>query len=443
MAFNPFEKQVGETLSTTDLQVLLDRQIPEGYYIEYKSDFQKPEKIAKSIAAFANTYGGWYFVGVVSDKTTSIASNLAGINLANYPDPISTVRNAARDHIDPMPLLFPQLVEVAPAQRVLAAYVPESDDTPHVCSDGRIYRRAADSSDPVFEKDRYTLDRLVERGKESLRCFDEFCVDERTFCKAEGENPWFEAYFAPYPTGSAQSSLALLGSALEPLLDLTKRSLTTSFFDDATTTAEPPLEISCQVQTGYNSVLIRWQEPARLAFNTLEMELYADGRCRMLAPLSQLNLSQLQKTASPAVQEWLKSIADDAEADNYLLKFVDLRSTWGLISWMVALYTNWLGTLNWKGETWARLRLTNIWRCVPFSDTRGWLEHVHKFGLPVSHKGTVDMPSEGRRPLQMSFFDKAAGLAALLSLVGLALGVPIGSLWEWVDERTRPNNARS
>jgi len=191
MAFNPFEKPIGETLTAADLQVLLDRQILEGYYVEYKSDFQAALKIARSLASFANTYGGWYFLGVQSDKKTSIATALAGVSLAEHPDPIATVRNAVRDHTDPSPLFFPQLVEVAPGRSVLAVHVPESDDTPHVCSDGRIYRRGADASEPVFEKDRYALDRLVERGKESVRRFDEFCVDERTFSEAEGERPWF------------------------------------------------------------------------------------------------------------------------------------------------------------------------------------------------------------------------------------------------------------
>lgn len=439
MTFNPFGKGIGDALDAADLQVLVDRQIAEGYYIEYKSDFQTTTKIAKSLASFANTYGGWYFLGIQSDKTTSIAMGLPGFDLTDHPDPIATVRNVARDHIDPMPLLFPQLVEMTPGHWILAVYVPESNDTPHVCSDGRIYRRAADSSDPVFEKDRYTLDRLVERGKEALHRFDEFCIDDRTFSKSEKKRSWFEGYFAPYPVGSVQTSNVFETTDLEALIDLSKGPLTSPFLPGITVTLRSDLTIPYQVQTGFGSVLIRWLEPSQSAFNTLQIELFADGRCRMAAPLTLLNAWQPGTISSRLTQEWLYSMKSDPKTDVYMLKFIDLRSTWGLLSWMVTVYTNWLQKLNWQGEVWTRMRLTNVWRCVPFYDTDAWMEHVQKFGVPVSHRDTIEMPTQGQRPLQVSL-TKEGGLGILLSFVGLALGVPIGSLWAWIEERARAEN---
>lgn len=442
MPFNPFDKRIGDTLEAADLQVLVDRQIPEGYYIEYKSDFQTSVKIAKSLASFANTYGGWYFVGVQSDKTTSIATGLPGFELSDHPDPIATVRNVARDYIDPMPLLFPQLAEVTPGRWVLAVSIPESNDTPHVCSDGRIYRRAADSSEPIFEKDRYALDRLVERNREALQRFDQFCTDDRTFCKAEEKSSWFEGYFAPYPVGSVQTSSVFEATDLQALVDLSKGPLTSPFLPGMTMTLQPELAVPYQVQTGFGSVLIRWLEPSQSALNTLQIELFADGRCRMAAPLTLLNVWQPGKIRSQPILEWLDPMKSDPKADAYLLKFIDLRSTWGLISWMITLYTNWLQKLNWQGEAWTRMRLTNIWRCVPFYDTDAWMEHVQKFGIPVSHRAKVDIPTRGQRPLQASLFQEG-GLATLLSFVGLALGVPINSLWTWLEERAGAERTNS
>ncbi|MEO1341679.1 MAG: ATP-binding protein, partial [Cyanobacteria bacterium J06635_13] len=64
MTYNPFDKLPTEKLTIEDLNQLLTKSVAEGYYVEYKSEFVKNEKIGWSISSFANTYGGWYFVGV-------------------------------------------------------------------------------------------------------------------------------------------------------------------------------------------------------------------------------------------------------------------------------------------------------------------------------------------------------------------------------------------
>jgi len=81
------------------LQKLIERQISEGWYIEYKSELPKKTgkidslKITKSISAFANTKGGWLFFGIGTD-TKNIATNLCGIELSSnekLPDQISQI----------------------------------------------------------------------------------------------------------------------------------------------------------------------------------------------------------------------------------------------------------------------------------------------------------------------------------------------------------------
>src|SRR5437763_11216397 len=152
MPFNPFDKPIGETLTIADLQLLITRSASEGYFVEYKGQMQSNEKIAKSIAALANTHGGWYFVGVEADKTHNVATNLCGFSLAVTPDPIAVVRDVAKSRISPTPVFYPQVVNLTSDLVVLVVYVPEDQDTPFLTKDGRIYRRIADSSDPVFEK---------------------------------------------------------------------------------------------------------------------------------------------------------------------------------------------------------------------------------------------------------------------------------------------------
>ena len=68
MIYNPFDKLPGDTLTAEELQKLVENNVAEGYYVEYKSLFVRNEKIGWSISSFANSYGGWYIVGVKTDE---------------------------------------------------------------------------------------------------------------------------------------------------------------------------------------------------------------------------------------------------------------------------------------------------------------------------------------------------------------------------------------
>ena len=61
LLFNPFDSAFDE-FQPADLGKLLT--VAEGWYIEYKGGLVSTKSIAKSLAAFANHYGGWIFYGV-------------------------------------------------------------------------------------------------------------------------------------------------------------------------------------------------------------------------------------------------------------------------------------------------------------------------------------------------------------------------------------------
>lgn len=102
MPYSPFDKEVHEKLTSDDLSSLVEREVAEGYYIEYKEDFpDKKQKIGRSVASFANTYGGWYIVGVKANKTNNTATEICGVNLSIRHDPISIVRDVVKSYVDP------------------------------------------------------------------------------------------------------------------------------------------------------------------------------------------------------------------------------------------------------------------------------------------------------------------------------------------------------
>src|SRR3990172_8018277 len=112
MAFDPFGKPFAE-LQTQDLQLLVTNKVAEGYSVEYKSTFPSNIKTARSIASFANTIGGWYIVGVVSDPITHEATTIPGCSSMDFPDPLSKVRDSVRSNTQPVPTFLSRVFTVS------------------------------------------------------------------------------------------------------------------------------------------------------------------------------------------------------------------------------------------------------------------------------------------------------------------------------------------
>jgi hypothetical protein len=195
MPYNPFDKEIAE-LKEDDLQILLTRKVAEGYFVEFKSQFPAHEKIAHSIAAFANTYGGWFIVGVHTDGH-NVATSIPGFPQAACSDPTSVVRDIIRSHIDPNPTFFSRVVTLNNGNSVFVLHIPEGQETPFITKNGKIYRRVSDSKEPVAETNRHGLDELVARGSKFIKYFENLCRDTRPINPPEPE--WLNLYFAPYP----------------------------------------------------------------------------------------------------------------------------------------------------------------------------------------------------------------------------------------------------
>ena len=68
--YNPFNKNISE-IEYEDLKKLIENDVSEGWVIEYKGSFPKNKNIANSIASFANSEGGWYFIGIEEKENES------------------------------------------------------------------------------------------------------------------------------------------------------------------------------------------------------------------------------------------------------------------------------------------------------------------------------------------------------------------------------------
>lgn len=433
MPYNPFNKSIGTPLEADDLNALIENAVAEGYHVEYKRELPVNEKIGKSIAALANTYGGWYIIGVETDRH-NVAQRVSGFSLATLPDPISTLRDVVKSHVVPVPIFYPQVVKIGPDRAILVVYVPGEQDTPFISKDGRIYRRIADSSEPVYEKDRYAVDELYERGRKNAKNFKRFCRDERIFSKAESGG-WVNIFLSPYPYGIIDKYSILIRENFEKILQSTQVPLDISFDKGKTVIGQGNISFNSG-QFTHRSVILRSVFPSRVAFNSLTIELFIDGSAKFFIPLPYCfsqskgllpdNLQSSRDIQSPVVKTALqKFIANDSEHSIQYLHFFNIGQLWATMALLLNFYLDWLGMdLPLLTDMKMALTFSNVWRSVPFVDMEDWGMHIEKFGLPIIFAENIDVPEDIGQGLIINMDDINPLWSQLTHYIGLTVGLP-------------------
>jgi hypothetical protein len=363
MAFTPFDKPIDD-LTAPDLDVLLARRIAEGYFVEFKSDFPERRKLAHSIAAFANTYGGWLFIGVVTDDHNT-ANGIPGFDLDSTLDPISTTRDVIRSYIDPVPLFHSKLVVLPTGKAVLLIEVPDGQDTPFITNDGRVYRRVADAKDPVAETNRHALDALVVKGRRLEEQFREFCQDDRP---TYNDDPsWLSFYFSPYPLGRVFVPKIFESDYVTSVLEASRgpnRSDTDGSF----------MQIHFGVgQHTHRSVILRSNQWLQSPYKHLALEFFLDGAAKLFVPIPTLDaekfgekLEGIAVKSGKAKDAWTHFLKEAEENAKAMVRLFDLSDTMLVVGGLLNNYRNLLGRENTTGEFQVAVTLGNVSRVVPF-----------------------------------------------------------------------------
>lgn len=129
---------IQSSMSLRDLKNLI--RSGEGRTLEFKRAISSPEKIAREIAAFANTHGGHLVIGVDDDHT------LTGVE--SYHEQDFFLEQAAHDLCTPA---LTYRMEIIPFinREILLVYIDESEQKPVVVQNGSadaVYVRVDDQS---------------------------------------------------------------------------------------------------------------------------------------------------------------------------------------------------------------------------------------------------------------------------------------------------------
>ena len=424
--YSPFDDKPIRNLEAPDLIVL--KTVHEGWHVEYKSSLVAPAALAKAISAFANTYGGWLFLGIgEASKQDAVAGSFPGLSNEELDVTLQRARQCAAEYLNPTPHFETRTLRgpcceigLAAESSIVVLQVPKSHTAPHIHKDGRIYRRVADSSEPKPENDRFTLDQLWRRGDHIRDYTREWIEDDPEFSKGEKEMPYVRILLSADPWRQRDLWIDASPSKIRTILTSESVPLDTFY-----TTADGFIARQAKNNNPHNFVLT-WK-------------IRRDLECEIIIPLPRYDSVSVEELAVELdgykhAERLLKIL----QAQSYREpRIADLNFLMSLMVDFVAKYRRLLRLAEAGGDFHFKVRMLNVWRVLPFVDIDAVLNEYEKYGLPIAMDSVVMYPP-GRGPDSFQFLELKnfpfeeleeadAGLVQALLMftrTAVALGVP-------------------
>ena len=196
------------------------------------------------MSAFANTYGGWLFIGVRElSKDDPVADEFPGLSDREVDVALQRLRKSGADHVNPTPFFRTTVVRgpcgeigLNSGQSVVVVETPQSHTAPHIHKDGRIYRRVADGSEPKPETDRFLLDQLWRRAEPIREKTQEWVEQDPEFSKAEAKTPYLRLLLCVDPWRQRQITLDTSLSQIRATMNDIEPNIPSIPFDTVYTT---------------------------------------------------------------------------------------------------------------------------------------------------------------------------------------------------------------
>lgn len=429
-----FDKPFQE-ISLDDVKGLQPRKVSEGMFVEYKLDFPNSHKISHSIASFANTHGGWYFVGI-EDDTDNVPKSFNGFDLQAQPQPKEHIRNVIVGNLSPIPMFESRLFEVGNNRAILMVFIPQSPEMPHIARDGKIYRRNAEGSDPVPETDRYTIDKMYEAGKEIDIYVNNFCRREIAIPMTQRQG-WLEMYFIAYPLPQRHILEIFKLEEIETMKDFLNKS--TKPFGVADMGF-----VFNNFSSGPSSLIARQvPSPSTLEYLTLTFQIFANGNAKVVVPFPYVNTRQLSGSPyenSTSLQKLVSFFGQPTPP----CRIVDGWQFFSCCLVLIRKYLELLKSVNWQNFL-VRFRLNGTRRHVLYFDSKIFEANIDRFGVPICQTDRIEIPALIKRNfLEEKVPEDLDALVGLFIHIMESLGYPptflASMVGDWIEylKRTGP-----
>lgn len=447
LSYNPFQKNL-EDIVADDLDQL--RQVAEGWYVEYKGTVVSTRSIAKSLAAFANHYGGWILYGVEGARDGSnLASAFPGLDKTEMANLIENIRNAAKDLVNPSPYFEYKVVDGPCAdigllsnRSIVVVAVPNGINTPYVHGDGRIYRRIADASDPKPENDRFILDQLWERKRKAEKALATLLKEKPITSKGEKDNSFMHVFLLQDPTNPAKEVSNLNFDKFVEIMSKTnsgEESFVVSF-DNFFTMSDGFVARHVFDNDPYNLVLT-WKH-------------YDNGSSLISVPLRKYpgypELAAKELQGYKHTNRFVKIMQAQRHRHGSL---IDYHMVILLIASFLSKHILLIKEGTVSSSIYTKVALENIWRSTPFVDTESYMTFIERCGLPVvqdsdqlapvgtSFDSLIRVEHEEEDGSTLPAAMQLIRAAPLIAQVGNAFGIPSRVLFpenlEWFDAVNR------
>lgn len=386
--YNPFEKRIDE-IKAADLAVL--RTVSEGWYVEYKSIVPNASSIAKSISAFANTYGGWLFYGIAEkSKEEAVAGNFPGIARSELDASLQKIRQAIAHSVNPAPYFETKVIWGPMAgiglkkdQGVICIRVPKGFASPYVHKSGVIYRRVGDGSEPKPENDRFILDQLWHRADDVRKHYQRWLKRDPEFSKSEKHQPYLRLFITPDLWGDHEVFAELDTDTVR------------SIFSDATledTLASMPFDTVYRSSAGYIGRQVKGNNPQNL---TATWYLKPTLRSVLLLPLpmiTEVETSALEEELAGYKNAYNFSRALEVHG-HARPKIIDLNFIFSALLGAFHIQSKLDQVAKRQGSIFVKSQLINVWRARPFLDLEQVVSYQLQHGIPMCMNDEVYAPA--------------------------------------------------
>ncbi|MCF1474117.1 ATP-binding protein [Agrobacterium vitis] len=423
--YNPFQKSFDE-IDPGDLAIV--SSVAEGWYVEYKQEVPNASAIAKSVTAFANTYGGWLFFGIAEkSKDEAVAGTFPGIALADADGALQRIRQAVANHAQPSPyfrvkaLMGPlEAIGLPNGRCVIMAHVPWGPEAPYIHRDGRIYRRVGDGSEPRPENDRFILGQLWDRSSKITQKYADWIGRDLEISKGEVSATYVRLFLIAdfWCDHSPMNSISL--RRLREIMSSMDESYSIPF--DTIYSASG--DFICR-QIGDN-------DPKKLG---LTWKLDKNFNSEIIIPVSKFNGGDLNDLGDWfRGYEYVDQFLQLCKKQGYLRPTViDLNLLLHVLLGLARIQTILATEFGWNESIFAKVEISGAWRTIPFFDTPYVLNEYEKHGLPLSLRDKITIYGGSDQSsfieldgLQDEDLDKHRILMAtkLFVIIALSLGIP-------------------
>ncbi len=414
--YNPFDKEISK-LDKEDLQKLIDNEVAEGWYVEYKEDFPHNKKIGHSIASFANVEGGWYIIGVESDKASNVATDIVGFDLSSYTTPKDKLRNIIKGNINPMPFFESKLIKLSNNKGVLVVRIEKGYETPYITNDGRIYIRNGEGSDPVKETNSYIIRKLFERvdlhrGRIEVFSNNTFFMPE---WQVKEKKCFLEAYFYALPFDAFKFSDFFSNN----FFDKFRRNFSEPFIYEPDKPNKQVKILFNNFYTSYNSYILR-HIPINISpiVINLTLELFENGNLKMFIPVPNISPS-IHTNYEFCNNDFWETLIRKIKQRTF--KVIDGHKFFVLFATLFNQYRKFLKENGFQNFLKARYKLSQTFGTLVYFDDGGYVDSLQR-NPPICIKQEIEIPEFNNGNLIPIDIEQDSAEISIMNVIFRSLG---------------------